>query len=119
MPYTKVTAFLRLGTNHNLNTIMTLEQYHQKLNDLITTMNRTYPYPIHNARYIPTSEEDAQQAYQDLLDQSDIQSLDKQTFLRGWFALHFLGIAPHPDNDSRALPSPRRQNDGQRSAVCL
>jgi len=62
------------------------------------TMNRTYPYPIHNARYIPTSEEDAQQAYQNLLDHADLQSLDNSTFLSGWFALHFLGIAPHPDN---------------------
>ena len=63
-------------------------------------MNRTYPYPIHNARYIPTSEEDAQQAYDEFLDHTDLKSLDKATFLRGWFALHFLSIAPHPDNTS-------------------
>ena len=63
-------------------------------------MNRTYPYPIHNARFIPSSEEDAQQAYQKLLDHTNLQSLGKATFLRGWFALHFLSIAPHPDNAS-------------------
>jgi hypothetical protein len=63
-------------------------------------MNRTYPYPIDHARYIPSSTEEAQQAYDELLNHTDLQSLDNPALLRGWFALHFLGIAPHPDNTS-------------------
>jgi hypothetical protein len=63
-------------------------------------MNRTYPYPIDHARYIPSSLEDAQQAYDELLNHTDLKSLDNPTFLRGWFALHFLCIGPHPDNAS-------------------
>ena len=63
-------------------------------------MNSTYPYPIDHARYIPSTEEEAQQAYDELLNHTDLQALDNPTFLRGWFALHFLGIAPHPDNAS-------------------
>jgi hypothetical protein len=66
----------------------------------IITMNRTYPYPIDHARYIPSSTEEAEQAYDELLNHTDLQSLDNPTFLRGWFALHFLCIGPHPDNAS-------------------
>ena len=64
-------------------------------------MNQTYPYPIHNARYIPSSVDDAHRAC-DLLYEfdDDLKSADTDTFLSGWFALHFLDIVPHPDNTS-------------------
>lgn len=60
-------------------------------------MNNSYPYPIDNARYIPPSENEAQERYSELLDCNDLQDLDTPGFLRDWFALLFLGIAPHPD----------------------
>jgi hypothetical protein len=60
-------------------------------------MNNNYPYPIDDARYIPSSEDDAQERYSELLDCTDLQALDTPAFLRGWFAIHFLGVAPHPD----------------------
>jgi hypothetical protein len=63
-------------------------------------MNNNYPYPIDHARYIPSSTEEAQRSYDELLNHKNLQSLDSSTFLRGWFALHFLSIGPHPDNAS-------------------
>jgi hypothetical protein len=41
--------------------------------------------PIDHARYIPSSTEEAQQAYDELLNHSDLQALDTASFLRGWF----------------------------------
>ena len=62
------------------------------------TMNEKYPYPIDNAQHIPSSLEGAQRAY-DLLGEfkDDLASADTATFLDGWFAMQFMGIAKHPD----------------------
>lgn len=62
-------------------------------------MNETYSYPIDNAIHIPASVDDANRAYNLLGEfKYDLPEADTDTFLNGWFAIHFLGLAPHPDN---------------------
>jgi hypothetical protein len=62
-------------------------------------MNTKYPYPIDNALHIPSSTDDAQKAYNLLGEfKDDLPSADTATFLDGWFAIFFLGIAPHLDD---------------------
>lgn len=62
-------------------------------------MNEKYPYPIDDAGYIPSSSDDAQRAVNLLGEfKEDLSSADKETFLKGWFGLFFLGVVPHPDD---------------------
>lgn len=64
-------------------------------------MNETYPYPISNPELVPSSKEDAKQAF-NVLDEFRIapQEADRETFLKGWFAMHFLELVGHPDDVS-------------------
>ena len=62
-------------------------------------MNNSFPYHIDYPELIPTCKQDAQAAL-NLLDEfkPDLQSTPKEVFLKGWFAIVFLHIAPHPDD---------------------
>lgn len=62
-------------------------------------MNNNYPYPIDDAGYIPSSLDDAHDTYDQLREcGGELAGLDTGTFLRGWFALHFLALVLHPDD---------------------
>ena len=82
----------------SLDSISGSGHFREQVGQPTNTMNEKYPYPIDNAHYIPSSLEGAQRAY-DLLGEfkDDLPSADTDTFLNGWFAMQFMGIAMHPD----------------------
>lgn len=67
---------------------------------MINNDNPPLDYPGH----IPCSMQDASAAYERMASfQGDITRMNNGVFMAGWFAIHFAGVAPHPD-DLEAWP---------------